>query len=186
MWSGSAQVLFRLFVSAIMKMPIGFQLRASWSPGEIFADRTPSRLAMLAHVVCGDLVRNALKAEAVNQPVEQRCAIVPVDCGTQILIRETLRSDQTSQRSSRLGESGERHNQSQTDRCRLSLPLIAPQPDLQCVWRPSEFRSTTRACAGLRYRHRCSAAWSGLIGGQPAAGRRATNHRPCGPTGRPE
>jgi hypothetical protein len=48
--------LFCLFVSAAMKMPIACQLRAGWSLGHIPADSAPSRPAMLAHVVCSDLI----------------------------------------------------------------------------------------------------------------------------------
>ena len=41
---------------------------------------------MLAHIICGNLVRDALKAEIIHQPVEQRRGIVPLNCGTQILV----------------------------------------------------------------------------------------------------
>ena len=72
----------RFLVSAVVKLPIGFQLRARWAPGEIFADRGPGRTAMPVHVIFSDLVRNPLKAEAVDQPVIQRRGISPVDCDT--------------------------------------------------------------------------------------------------------
>ena len=38
---------------------------------------------MAAHVIFSNLVRYALKAEIVHQPVEQRRGVVPFDCGTQ-------------------------------------------------------------------------------------------------------
>jgi hypothetical protein len=41
---------------------------------------------MAAHVIHGDLVRDALKAEVVKQPVEQRRGVVLFDGGTQRLI----------------------------------------------------------------------------------------------------
>ena len=41
---------------------------------------------MAAHVVCGDLVRDPLKAEIEYQPVEQRGAVMPVNRGTQSLV----------------------------------------------------------------------------------------------------
>ena len=72
----------RLLVSAGMEMPIGFQLRATWSFGQILSDRAPGRLAMAAHVICRDLIRDALKTEIMYQPVEQLRGIVPFDCGT--------------------------------------------------------------------------------------------------------
>jgi len=56
----------RLLVSAVIEMPIGFQLRASWSPRQILPDRGPGRATMPVHVIFSDLVRNPLKAEAVN------------------------------------------------------------------------------------------------------------------------
>ena len=127
----------RLLVSAGMKIPIGFQLRASWLPGQILADRAPSRLAMPTHVICGNLVRDPLKAEIVDQPVEQRRAVVPFNCGTSNLGHENLRSSRMSQRNSRPGESGEWRKQRQPYRDRLVLSSAAPEPDLQRGWRPS-------------------------------------------------
>ena len=41
---------------------------------------------MAAHIVCRNLVRDPLKAEIVHQPVEQRSAIMPVNCDTQSLV----------------------------------------------------------------------------------------------------
>ena len=41
---------------------------------------------MSPHIMCGNLVRDPLKAEIVHQPVEQGSGIVPVDGGTQILV----------------------------------------------------------------------------------------------------
>ena len=38
---------------------------------------------MAAHVICSNLVRDALKAEIVHQPVEQRGGVVSLNCGTQ-------------------------------------------------------------------------------------------------------
>ena len=56
----------RLVVSSAMKVPIGFQFWASWSFSQIFADRVPSRLAVSAHVICGNLIRDPLKAKIVH------------------------------------------------------------------------------------------------------------------------
>ena len=41
---------------------------------------------MTLHVIFGNLVRDPLKAEIVHQPVEQRRAVVPFNCGTQSLV----------------------------------------------------------------------------------------------------
>ena len=41
---------------------------------------------MAAHVAYGNLIRNSLKAEIEHQPVEQHGAVVPFNCGTQILV----------------------------------------------------------------------------------------------------
>ena len=41
---------------------------------------------MFVHIICGNLVRDPLKAEIVHQPVEQGSGIVPVDGATQILV----------------------------------------------------------------------------------------------------
>ena len=61
----------RLLVSAAMKSPIGLQLWATWSLGQILANCPPGRLAMAGHVVCSNLIRNSLKTEVVHQPVKQ-------------------------------------------------------------------------------------------------------------------
>jgi hypothetical protein len=76
----------RLLVPAVMKVPVGFQLRAGWSLGQICPDCAPSRLAMATHVVYGDLVGDPLKAEIEHQPVKQRGAVAPIKCGTQTLV----------------------------------------------------------------------------------------------------
>ena len=41
---------------------------------------------MTAHVIFGNLVRDPLKAEIMNQPVEQRGGIVSFNCGTQSVV----------------------------------------------------------------------------------------------------
>jgi hypothetical protein len=45
---------------------------------------------MAGHVVDGNLVRDPLKAEKVDQPVEQRRSVVPFNGGTQSLIIKVL------------------------------------------------------------------------------------------------
>src|SRR5260370_25909307 len=68
-----------LFVPAIVKMPIAFQLwtaRATDLPRNI----RRSRSAVLLHVAVGDLVRDALVAERRHQPVEYRTGISVADC----------------------------------------------------------------------------------------------------------
>ncbi len=72
-----------LFVAAAMKMPIGFQLRATWSFSQILADCGPGRLAMAGHVIYGDLVRDPLKTKIMHQPVEQDRIIMTVNGSTQ-------------------------------------------------------------------------------------------------------
>ena len=47
-------------------------------PGKIFANGAPGRLSVAAHVICSNLVRDALKAEIVHQPLEQCGAVMPV------------------------------------------------------------------------------------------------------------
>ncbi len=79
-----------LFVSALMKMPIGLQLRAAWFPVQMLADRGPGRLAMFGHVICGNLVRDPLETEVINQPVEQGTRIVSLNCGGQSWIPKVL------------------------------------------------------------------------------------------------
>src|SRR5690349_11924797 len=90
MWSGSAQVPLVFFVSAGVKMPIGLQLRASWPGRQILPHRAPSRLTVAAHVVCRDLIRDPLKAEIMNQAVEQHRGVVPFNCRTQILVAKLV------------------------------------------------------------------------------------------------
>ena len=95
-----------LLVAAVMKMPIGLQLRAGRPLGQILQTVAPGRSAMVCHVIGGDLVRDALKAEIVDQPVEQRRGVVPVDGGAQILIVKFF--DQVE----RAGEAADLVNQS--------------------------------------------------------------------------
>ena len=45
---------------------------------------------MAAHVIFRNLIRDPLKAEIVNQPVEQRGGIVPLNCGTQSLVAKLV------------------------------------------------------------------------------------------------
>ena len=68
---------------------------------------------MAAHVIFRNLIRDPLKAEIMNQPVEQSGGIVSLNCGTQSVGPETRRASRTSQRSSRPDELGERHDQAQ-------------------------------------------------------------------------
>ena len=67
-----------LFVPAIVKMPIAFQLwtaRATDLPRNI----RPSRSAMLLHVAVGDLVGDALVAQSGRQPIEHDSAVAVAD-----------------------------------------------------------------------------------------------------------
>src|SRR5258708_37409044 len=84
-----------LFVPAIVKMPIAFQLwtaRATDLPRNI----RPSRSAVLLHVAVGDLVRDALVAERRHQPVEYRTGISVADCRLD-LVGPEVRSDLVDQ-----------------------------------------------------------------------------------------
>ena len=45
---------------------------------------------MAAHIVCRNLIRDPLKAEIVHQPVEQRRAVMPFNCGTQSLVTKLV------------------------------------------------------------------------------------------------
>ena len=51
---------------------------------------TPGRLAMTAHVIFGNLVRDPLEAEIMHQPVEQCGAVVSVNCGAQSLVAKLV------------------------------------------------------------------------------------------------
>jgi hypothetical protein len=44
---------------------------------------------MALHVVDGNLVRDSLKAEIEDQPVEHRRGVVPFDCVTQNLVMKS-------------------------------------------------------------------------------------------------
>jgi hypothetical protein len=38
---------------------------------------------MLGYIICGNLIRDPLKAEIIDQAVEQGGGVVPLNCGTQ-------------------------------------------------------------------------------------------------------
>jgi hypothetical protein len=61
----------RLLGAAVVKVPIGLQLGAGRPLGETGLDRGPGGLTMFGHVVCGDLIRDPLEAEVIDQPVIQ-------------------------------------------------------------------------------------------------------------------
>src|SRR5690242_9306611 len=72
-----------LFVSAVVKIPIGLQLGATRLPVQVLANRGPGRLAVFGHVICGNLVRDPLETEVIDQPVEQSSGIVLLHRGSQ-------------------------------------------------------------------------------------------------------
>ena len=81
---------------------------------------------MPVHVIFSDLVRNPLKAEAVDQPVIQRRGISPVDCGTQVLIGKLL--DQVE----RTGQTADLVNQASgmIDGRGVEIDLVCRRPHL--------------------------------------------------------
>src|SRR6266536_4739522 len=68
-----------LVVPAPMKMPIGFELGAGRGLAKILFDPAPGRPAVALHVVGGDCVRDALKAQRFDQPIEQFRRVVVLD-----------------------------------------------------------------------------------------------------------
>ncbi len=45
---------------------------------------------MFGHVIDGNIVRDPLETEGIDQPVEQRSGVVPLDCDTQGFVPRTL------------------------------------------------------------------------------------------------
>ena len=65
---------------AAVEMPVALELGASGALGKFLVDIIPSHIAMLLHVVVGDLIRDALVAESCDQPIEDRRGVALSHC----------------------------------------------------------------------------------------------------------
>ena len=63
-----------------MKMPVALELGAGGAVGKFVVDVVPSHIAVLLHVVVGDLIRDALVAESCDQPIEDGRGVALSHC----------------------------------------------------------------------------------------------------------
>jgi hypothetical protein len=61
-----------LVVPAVVKMPVAFELRATWLSTQVGCNHLPGGLAVALDIMEGDLVGDALIAERRDKPIEQR------------------------------------------------------------------------------------------------------------------
>ena len=79
--TGSAELL----VSTAVEVPVALQLGARDTSGKFSVDIVPPHIAVLLHVIVGDLICDALVAERCDQPVENGCGVALSDCRPDIL-----------------------------------------------------------------------------------------------------
>ena len=85
---------------------------------------------MFGHIICGNLVRDPLKAEIIHQPVEQGSGVVPVDGATQILVAKFFDQVERASEAADLVNQANGIIDSSRVETRLVLSLTAPEPDL--------------------------------------------------------
>ena len=72
--------LAQLGVVAGVKVPVALELGARGASGKFLVDIVRSHIAMLLHVIEGDLIRDALVAESRHQPIEDRRGVALSHC----------------------------------------------------------------------------------------------------------
>jgi hypothetical protein len=68
-----------LVIPAVVEMPVALKLGAGWGSCEVPGDVVPGGPAVSRHIIVGNPVRNALKAQGCGQPIKQCCCVMLAD-----------------------------------------------------------------------------------------------------------